>query len=172
MVGQLAAQAKGPMPPLSSPGGAAAAASAGLSSLSPNPVNISVVPPAGNQAVGSTFTVNVTAANAHDLFSVPLQMQFDPHVLALVNVDAGDLLGRDNQPVALVHRDEGNGAVTISASRPPNTAGVNGQGTICTLTFKALVGGDSTLALVRIGAKDSRQNSIPTVGTQAVVHVK
>ena len=172
MVGQLASQARGPMPPLSSQGGAAAAASAGLSSFSPNPVNISVVPPPGIQTVGSTFTVNVTATNAHDLFSVPLQMQFDPHVLALVNVDAGDLLGRDNQPVALVHRDEGNGAVTISASRPPNTTGVNGQGTICTLTFKALAGGDATLALARIGAKDSKQNSIPTVGTQAVVHVK
>ena len=170
MVGQLAAQAKAPMPPLpTNQGGAAAAASASLSSA---PVNIAVVPPAGNQAVGSTFTVNVTAANARDLFSVPLQMQFDPHVLALVNVDAGDLLGRDNQPVALVHRDEGNGAVTISASRPPNAAGVNGQGTICTLTFKALAGGDSTLSLVRIGAKDSRQNSVPAVGTQAVVHVK
>jgi len=172
MVGQLASQARGPMPPLSTSGGAAAAASASLSSLAPNPVNISVVPPPGIQTVGSTFTVNVTATNAHDLFSVPLQMQFDPHVLALVNVDAGDLLGRDNQPVALVHRDEGNGAVTISASRPPNTTGVNGQGTICTLTFKALAGGDATLALARIGAKDSKQNSIPTVGTQAVVHVK
>ena len=172
MVGQLASQARGALPPSSTPGGAAAAASASIASLSPNPVNISIVAPAGNQTVGSTFTVNVTAANAHDLFSVPLQMQFDPHVLALVNVDAGELLGRDNQPVALVHRDEGNGAVTISASRPPNTAGVNGQGTICTLTFKALAGGDATLALARIGAKDSKQNSIPTVGTQAVVHVK
>jgi general secretion pathway protein D len=169
MVGQLAAQARAPLPPTVNQGSPPAAVSAGGSS---SPVNISVVSPPGNPAVGSTFTVNVTAANAHDLFSVPLQMQFDPHVLALVNVDAGDLLGRDGLPVALVHRDEGNGAVTISASRPPNTAGVNGQGTICMLTFKAVAAGDTTLALVKIGAKDSKQVSIPTVGTQAVVHVK
>jgi general secretion pathway protein D len=165
MVGQLAAQAQTPLPPSMDQSGAGAGPSS-------SPVNISVVSPPGNQPVGSTFMVSVTAANAHDLFSVPLQMQFDPHVLTLVNVDAGDLLGRDNQAVALVHRDEGNGAVTISASRPPNTPGVNGQGTICTLTFKALAAGDSTLALVKIGAKNSRQTSIPTVGTQAVVHVK
>ena len=77
-------------------------------------------------------------------------------MLALVNVDTGDLLGRDNQPVALVHRDEGNGTVTVSASRPPQTAGVNGAGVICTLTFKALAAGDSPLSLVKIGAKDSK----------------
>ena len=32
-------------------------------------------------------------SNAQDLSAVPLQMQFDPKVLALVNVDAGELLG-------------------------------------------------------------------------------
>jgi general secretion pathway protein D len=136
------------------------------------PVSLSVLPAVATQAVGSTFQVAVMAGNAHDLFSVPLQMQFDPRVLQLVNVDAGELLGRDQQAVALVHRDEGNGAVTVSASRPPGAKGVDGQGTVCTLTFKALAAGDSSLALTRIGAKDSKQNNVPAVGTQAVVHVK
>jgi general secretion pathway protein D len=166
MVAQLRDQGKKPLPPSISQDGAIGAA------VAATPVNLAVVSPAGNQAVGSTFTVSVTAANAHDLFSVPLQMQFDPHLLSLVDVDAGDLLSRDHQAVALVHRDEGNGAVTISASRPPNATGVNGQGTLCTLTFKALAPGDATLALVRTGAKDSKQNTIPTIGSQSVVHVK
>ena len=91
--------------------------------------------------VGATFQVSIVAQNAHDLFAVPLQIQFDPKVLSLVNVDAGDLLGKDGQSVALVHRDEGNGAVTISATRPPGTKGVDGQGSICTLTFKAIGAG-------------------------------
>jgi len=136
------------------------------------PISLTVVPATGNQQVGATFQVAVMAANAHDLFSVPMQMQFDPKLLSLVNVDAGDLLGRDGQAVALVHRDEGNGAVTISTSRPPGTTGVDGQGTICTLTFKALAPGDAVLSLVRIAAKNSRQDTLPAVGTQAVVHVK
>jgi len=116
--------------------------------------------------------VSIVAQNAHDLFAVPLQIQFDPKVLSLVNVDAGDLLGKDGQSVALVHRDEGNGAVTISATRPPGTKGVDGQGSICTLTFKTIGPGDSTLALTRIGTRDSQQNRIAAVGTQGVVHVK
>jgi general secretion pathway protein D len=136
------------------------------------PVSLNIVPPAVTQAVGGTFQVAVTLSNAKDLFSVPLQMHFDPRVLALVDVDAGELLGHDGQAVALVHRDEGNGQVTISASRPPNTKGVDGQGTLCTLTFKALAAGDSPLTLIKIGAKDSSQNNLPTVGNQSVVHVK
>jgi general secretion pathway protein D len=140
--------------------------------MSATPLTLAVTPGSTNQTVGATFQVSIVAQNAHDLFAVPLQIQFDPKVLALVNVDAGDLLGKDGQSVALVHRDEGNGAVTISATRPPGTKGVDGQGSICTLTFKAIGPGDSTLALTRIGTRDSKQNRIASVGTQGVVHVK
>ncbi len=114
----------------------------------------------------------MTANNAHDLFEVPLQLRFDPRVLALVNVDSGDLLSKDGQPVALVHRDEGNGTVTVSAARPPQTPGVNGAGVVCTLTFKALAAGDSPISLVKIGAKNSKGVSLPAQGSQGVVHVK
>ncbi len=136
------------------------------------PVSLSVAPSSSAPAVGSTFQVSVVAANAHDLFEVPMQMRFDPRVLTLVNVDSGDLLGRDGQAVALVHRDEGNGTVTISASRPPQTQGVNGGGVVCTLTFKANAAGDSPLSLIKIGAKDSKGTTLPAIGTQGVVHVK
>jgi len=168
MMGQLAAQAR----PIQPPSGQQPVGAPSAPPIPTTPINLTVVPPVTNQTVGATFQVAVMLSNAHDLFSVPMQMQFDPKVLSLVNVDAGDLLGRDGQAVALVHRDEGNGAVTISASRPPGVAGVEGQGTVCTLTFKAIGAGDSTLALSRIGAKDSKQNNLPTVGNQAVVHVK
>jgi general secretion pathway protein D len=136
------------------------------------PVTLRVTPGDQSQTVGSTFQVAVLASNAHDLYSVPLQMQFDPKVLALVNVDSGDLLARDGQAVAITHRDDGTGALTASTSRPPGAKGVDGQGTVYTLTFKAIAPGDSTLALVRTGAKDSQQNTLPTVGMQGVVHVK
>jgi general secretion pathway protein D len=136
------------------------------------PVTLAVTPASMTQAVGSTFQVALTAANAHDLYSVPVQLKFDPKVLALVDMDSGPLLSQDGQAVALVHRDDGNGMVTLAATRPPNAAGVNGQGVVATLTFKALATGNSTIALVRLGAKNSRQVSLPTVGMQALVQVK
>ena len=174
MMGQIAADAR-PARPNPTPAAPVNAVPAGVApppSAAGPPVSLSVVPPVIQQAVGSTFQVAITMSNARDVFAVPMQLHFDPKVMTLVNVDAGDVLGRDGQAVALVHRDEGNGFVTVSASRPPNVKGVDGQGTVCTMTFKAIGAGDSTLSLVKIGAKDSAQNNLPTVGSQATVHVK
>ncbi|MDR3734220.1 MAG: cohesin domain-containing protein [Acidobacteriaceae bacterium] len=133
---------------------------------------LNVMPPESTQTVGSTFQMAVMAGNARDVFSVPMQVQFNPAVLQLVNVDAGEMLGRDGQAVALVHRDDGAGLVTITASRPPNVAGVSGQGSICTLTFRATGSGDAKVSLVKVGAKNSAQGNIAAVGSQATVHVK
>jgi len=121
--------------------------------------------------VGSTFQVTVRSTNAHDLFGVPMQLQFDPKVVTLVGVDAGDLLGKDGQAVALSHRDDGEGAVTMSLTRPPNTSGITGDGQLCVLTFKAVAPGTSSLSLVRVGAQDSHQNKLPVTGGQGTVRV-
>jgi general secretion pathway protein D len=177
-----------PAKPASQPGSATSAASAAAAMVHPigqqaaplvppaagglQPVSMMVLPADSSHATGSTFQVAVLAVNAHDLYAVPLQLQFNSKVLELVNVDAGGLLGGDNQPVALVHRDEGNGMVTINASRPPGVAGVSGQGDVCTLTFRAVAAGDSTITLVKVGAQNSNLMTIPTVGASAVVHVK
>jgi general secretion pathway protein D len=167
MAQQLSQQAQPATPPPTpaNPAAAPAAVAGGA------PITFTVVPPSSNQAVGSTFQVAVMLNNARDVFSVPLQLKFNPAVLQLVNVDSGDLLSRDGQLASLVHRDD-NGLVAISTSRPPNTAGVTGQGSLCTLTFKAVAAGDSDLTLVKVGAVNSVQANLPAVGSQAVVHVK
>lgn len=170
MLGEIAAASK-PREPGAQPA-APVVSAPNAATASMTPVSLGISPSSSTPPVGSTFQVAVTAANAHDLFEVPLQLKFDPRVLSLVNVDSGDLLGKDGQPVALVHRDEGNGSVTVSAARPPQTPGVNGAGVVCTLTFKALATGDSPLSLVKIGAKDSKGVNMPAVGSQGVVHVK
>jgi general secretion pathway protein D len=135
-------------------------------------VNFSFTPPQATQAVGSTFQMAVLATGAKDLYSVPLQVQFNPAILSLVNVDSGEFLGRDGQSIAVVHRDEGNGLVTISISRPPAVRGVDGQGSVCVLTFKANAAGDSQVSLTKVGAKDSSQTNLPAVGSQATVHIR
>jgi general secretion pathway protein D len=166
MVQQMRQQA---MPPMA--GGNPPAAKTAAAAIGP-PVTLTMVPPNSTQTLGSTFQASVVLSNAKDVFSVPLEIQFDPKILQLVNVDSGGLLGGDGQPVALVHRDEGNGHVTVSASRPPGVNGVNGQGQVCIFTFKALAAGDSNIALVKVGARNSLQANLPALGSQAVVHVK
>ncbi len=137
------------------------------------PVSLSVVPANANQQVGSTFQVAVMLANATNVFAVPMQVQYNPRVMQLVNVDAGNFLSQDGKAVALVHRDDAaTGLVSISTTRPPSSSGVTGQGNLCTLTFKAIAPGDGNISLVKVGAKDNQQNNLAAVGSQAVVHVQ
>jgi general secretion pathway protein D len=40
------------------------------------------------------------------------------------------------------------------------------------MTFKVIGAGDTNIALVKVGAKNSLQGNLPAVGSQAVVHAK
>ena len=178
MIGQLAQQAQMPTPGNPVPGfstgtstpPAAIAPSSAVPSASP--VALTIMPANSNQTVGNTFQVAVMANNAHDLYALPLQLQFNSQVLQLINVDSGDLLARDGQAIATVHRDEGDGLVNISTSRPPGVKGIDGQGSVCVLTFKAIAAGDATIGLPKVGARNSAQTNLPVVGSTATVHVK
>ena len=101
-----------------------------------------------------------------------MQLQFNPKVLSLEKVDAGPMLSQGNQAVALAQNAMGDGAVSLNLSRPPNAPGVNGQGTVVTLTFKAMGAGDSPLRLVSMSAMNSHGVAMPAVSNQATVHVK
>ena len=61
---------------------------------------------------------------AQNVYSVPLQVSYNPKVLQVVNVSNGGLLSQDGQVVALVHRDDDStGALQITATRPPGANG-------------------------------------------------
>jgi general secretion pathway protein D len=125
------------------------------------------------QPVGSTFAVNVLLSGAQNVYSVPLQVSYDPKFLQVVNVSNGGLLSQDGQAVALVHRnDDSLGALQITATRPPGANGVSGQGAVVTLTFLAKASGQSTLTISKGGAKDPGMQPIPVAGTVATVTVQ
>ena len=95
-------------------------------------------PPTIQAAKGNTFVVNLLLSGAQNVHSVPVQLNYDPKMLQLVNVSNGGFLSQDGQAVALVHReDEMVGQSTITATRPPGAGGVSGQGAVVTLTFQA-----------------------------------
>ncbi len=142
-------------------------------------VKLQLAPEISQQKIGSTFQVAVNLSGGVDVFSVPMQVQYDQTKLSLINVDLGDtpgkgvnFLGQDGQAVALVHRDDGSGNVAISASRPPGTHGVTGNGTVCVLTFQAKSPGDAAVVITRPMARNSSQQSLPATGSRAIVQVK
>lgn len=122
---------------------------------------------------GNTFAVNLTISGAQNVYSVPVQLNYDPKILQLLNVSNGGFLSQDGQAVALVHREDDTlGQVTITASRPPGSGGVTGQGTVVTLTFQAKATGQSPLTITRGGARDPGLQSIAVTGAQAAVSVQ
>jgi general secretion pathway protein D len=122
---------------------------------------------------GNTFVVNLLISGAQNVYSVPVQMNYDPAKLQLVNVSNGGFLSQDGQAVALVHReDETTGTLQITATRPPGAGGVSGQGAVVTLTFQAKASGQTPLTITRGGARDPGLQAIAVNGAQASVTVQ
>ncbi len=130
-------------------------------------------PPSITQHAGSTFAVNIMLSGVQNAYSVPVEVNYDPKLLEVINVSNGPFLSQDGQTVALMHRDdETTGSLQINATRPPGATGVSGQGAIATLTFKAKAPGTSTLAISRGGARDPAMQALPVAGTVAQVAIQ
>jgi general secretion pathway protein D len=130
-------------------------------------------PPTIQAVKGNTFAVNLLISGAQNVHSVPVQLNYNPKMLQLVNVSNGGFLSQDGQAVALVHReDETIGQSQITATRPPGAGGVSGQGSVITLTFQAKADGQSPLTITRGGARDPGLQAITVNGAQAAVTVQ
>jgi general secretion pathway protein D len=152
-------------PAAPAPAAQAPQAAAGAASFAFDPASVT-------QATGSTFAVNVLLKGAQNVYSVPLQVSYDPNVLQIVNVSNGGLLSQDGQAVALVHRDDPPGALQISATRPPGANGVSGQGAVVTLTFLAKGSGQSALTISKGGARDPAMQPMQVAGAVATITVQ
>ena len=130
-------------------------------------------PPTIQATKGNTFVVNLLISGAQNVHSVPVQLNYDPKMLQLVNVSNGGFLSQDGQAVALVHReDETVGQSQITATRPPGAGGVSGQGAVVSLTFQAKADGQTPLTITRGGARDPGLQAITVNGAQAAVTVQ
>jgi general secretion pathway protein D len=122
---------------------------------------------------GQTATIGVVVENVTDLFSIPLLLQYNPAVISVEEVRHGGFLSGGTQEIAIVHQPfKDKGQSIISATRGPNTPGVSGSGTLIGIVIKGLAAGSSNLSIVQVNAKDSRQNSIPLITSEATVQVQ
>jgi len=121
---------------------------------------------------GQTMTVGVVVDSVSDLFSVPFLLQYNPAVISVEEVRHGGFLQAGDQEIAIVQKvDNEHGQAIISATRQPNTTGVNGTGTIMGIVIKGLAPGASGLSIVQVSAKDSQQRPIQLVTGEASVQV-
>lgn len=128
-------------------------------------------PPSSVQRVGSTFTVNVVLNGAQNVYAVPLQLSYDPKLLAVANVSNGSLLSQDGQIVTITHRED-DGTMQVTATRPPGTSGISGQGAVVTLTFLAKAPGQGSVTIAKGGARDPAMQVLPVAGASAAITIQ
>jgi general secretion pathway protein D len=122
---------------------------------------------------GDTEIVRISIEGVNDLFSIPMLLKYDPAVIQITEVGDGGFLSGGTQAVAMVQRiDAQKGEVTISCTRGPHTAGVNGSGTILGLVVKGVAAGDARMQIVEVKAQDSQQRSIPITSGEAAIQVQ
>ncbi len=130
-------------------------------------------PASMNLSPGQTATIGVLVENVTDLYSVPMLLQYNPAIISVEEVRHGGFLSGGTQEIAIVQRvDKEHGQAIISATRQPNTPGVNGTGTILGVVVKALAPGVTNLSIVQVNAKDSQQKPIPLVTSEATLRVQ
>jgi len=154
---------------------------AGPNAASPNPpapadattARVRFEPGALNLKPGQTAVLGVAVDNVTDLFAIPMMLQFDPNVISIEEVQHGAFLSGGNQEIAIVQRlDTEHGQAIISATRQPNTQGVNGSGTLLGLVIKGKAAGTAKISIVQVNARDSQQKVIPLVTGEATVQVQ
>jgi len=151
----------------------AAAAPAPSSGAAPVATSLEFQPAAISMKPGDTMTVGLAVDNAHDLFSIPLLLKYNPAVIQIEDIRNGGFLSGGTQEIAVVHQeDPQQGQAVVSATRRPNTPGISGTGTLLGIVIKAIAPGASQLQVVQVNARDSQQKPIPITSGTATIQVQ
>lgn len=141
-------------------------ATAEAATLEFQPANVSL-------KTGDTMTIGLAVDNVHDLFSIPLLLQFNPAVIQVQDIRNGGFLSGGTQEIAIVHQeDEQKGQAVVSATRRPNTPGISGTGTLLGIVIKAIAPGTSQLRILQVNARDSQQKALPLTSGSATIQVQ
>jgi general secretion pathway protein D len=129
--------------------------------------------------LSQTVNVTVYAENVTDLMSAAAHLQYDPKILRINNIVAGDLPQKNVaqlQPSKNILNDSGQ--ADVSVSRGPGDGGVSGSGGLFTIVFQAVGRGNTSVtvsgvALNSAGANAAAGQRIPSNAPPALtVNVK
>jgi general secretion pathway protein D len=122
---------------------------------------------------GERTTLGLSVSNVNDLYSIPLLIHYNPKVVQVEEVRDGGFLSGGTQQIAIVQRiDEQRGEVVVSATRQPNTPGVNGSGTLLGFVVRAVAPGNSDIQVLQVNAHNSQQQNVPIVSGAASIRVQ
>jgi len=148
-----------------------ASASTPVPSTGTTPVVI-VQPSQSTTQVGQQLTVQVSVANAINLFGAPFYLIYDPSRLDVVGATEGGFLKSDGQSTVFLNSiDAQRGQVIIGLSRLGPVAGVSGSGNLAAITFRAKAAGTVTFTLQNVDFRDPGLAQIPVLLQPANIQI-
>lgn len=114
--------------------GLAAGAVSGQSSVADTTARVGLSAPA-TVAPGETVTIQVNVTTTRPLYAAQFGLAFDEAVLTPSSVKKGDFLSRDARSI-LIANETGPGTVSYGETRAGTDTGVNGSGTLATVSVE------------------------------------
>ncbi|MDY7091756.1 MAG: hypothetical protein SX243_02155 [Acidobacteriota bacterium] len=165
--------------PLTSAGGSAAApriaqlgelTSTTSAAVAPG-ISLELVAEAARVAPGDELVVQLMADAGQPVAHFPVELEFDPAVLAVERVEAGGFLGAAGDVTVLSDTSE-EGALSLGASRlGRGHDGVEGRGVVATIHFRAVAEGNSAIAFRKAEALDADLADLATQTAQPLTVV-
>ncbi len=138
----------------------------GVEGLYRSKLILSTVPPV---AVGETFTLNLTVKNVYNLAGFELDIVFDAAVLKAISINEGDFLSKDGGQTFFQEGNINNAGGKIIGINGAfiGAGGVDGNGTLLTITFEAKTAGRGAVQLskAKLGASNGTQ-----IHAEIIVH--
>jgi hypothetical protein len=127
----------------------------GMGATPPPPAaqaRVALQPSTATATLNSAMTMTIFAENVVNLADVAAQLQYDPKILRIANIVAGDLPGRNLAPLDLsktVLDDVGRADMRVA--RGPNGGTISGSGSLFTVVFQAIGRGNTAVSLSSLG---------------------
>ena len=132
------------------------------SNLQAGDVVLFVSPSSSEMNIGETKVISIDVANVVDLYGFEFKLKYDTYLLDAIDVAEGDFLKSGGDTfVSKMEINDTAGYVWVVITLMSAPSGVSGNGTLATITFKAINSGISQLGLYDTILGDSYGDPIP-----------
>lgn len=140
------------------------------------------IPPAGDGSLvfsgpaetrtGEEIKIVIAGKGLNVLFSAPFFVTYDQKLFDFVNAVEGDFLNRDGKTTVFSTNPlPGKGELMIGYKQGVGGAGVSGDGTLLTLTFRAKTPGTAQFSADRLNLRNAAGNRLKVLSSPLIVKV-
>lgn len=120
------------------------------------PARVTLQPAGSTVNLNSAVTMTIDAENVVNLADVSAQLQYDPKILRVANIVAGELPGRNSAPLEVSKTVlDDVGRADMRMSRGSNGGTISGSGSLFTVVFQAIGRGNTSVKLNSVEIKNA-----------------